>query len=94
MSRTHPDVPLDPQLPPFTLITLLAVTGWKWVVVALIPKKEAQKPPQAINNLFPLFSNINKQVAAENPGETVSYLHSGILFLPKIVRVFLNLICH
>lgn len=41
------------------------------------------KASQAINYSFPPYSSINKQVAMENPGENVSYLHSGILFLLK-----------
>lgn len=49
------------------------------------------KASQAINNSFPPYSSINKQVAVENPGETVSYLHSGILFLPEILTEEFNM---
>lgn len=50
------------------------------------------KASQAINDSFPpFFPSINKQVAMENPRETVSYLHSWIWFFSQL---FFNLICH
>lgn len=50
------------------------------------------KASQAINDSFPPYSSINRQVVVENLRKNVLYLHSGISVLPEIV--FLKLICH
>lgn len=39
---------------------------------------ESPKASQAINDSFPSYPSINKHVTVEDPGETVSYLHSEI----------------